>query len=187
MTSNLGVIVASTRPGRAGLPIAQWFADAARAHAGFEVTLLDLKEVALPLFDEPHHPRLGTYEHEHTRRWSAQVAAQDAFVIVTPEYNHGTPPSLSNALCYLSREWAHKPAGFVSYGGIAAGARSVSMTKQILAPLKVVGLFESVAIPMFTQQLEDGRFKANPGQGQAATALLDELVRWAGALRTLRT
>lgn len=68
MTSKLGVIVASTQPGRAGLPVAQWFVDAARAHAGFEVTLLDLAEVALPLFDEPHHPRLGTYEYDHTRR-----------------------------------------------------------------------------------------------------------------------
>ena len=187
MTSKLGVIVASTRPGRAGLPIAQWFLDVARAHAGFEVTLLDLAEIALPMFDEPHHPRLGTYVHDHTRRWSAQVAAQDAFVIVTPEYNHGTPPGLLNAITYLAREWAYKPAAFVSYGGIAAGARSVSMTKQILAPLKVVGIVDSVAIPMFTQYLKDGRFEATPGQGQAATALLDELVRWAGALRTLRT
>lgn len=182
----LGVVVVSTRPGRAGLPIATWFFDAAKAHGKFDLTLLDLKEIALPLFDEPEHPRFGRYQHDHTKRWSALVDAQDAFVFVSPEYNHGTPPSLVNALDFLSREWAYKPAAFVSYGGLAAGARAAAMTKQILTPLKVVPLIESVAIPFFMQQLKDGVFEANASQGQAATLMLDELHRWAEALRPMR-
>src|SRR5690349_114928 len=122
---HLQIVVASTREQRKGPQVAAWFEGEARAHGGFEIELVDLAAVALPLFDEPRHPRLRQYEHEHTRRWSASVERADAFVFVTPEYNYGAPPSLLNALDYLIQEWAYKPVGFVSYGGVSAGTRSV--------------------------------------------------------------
>src|SRR5713226_9805342 len=127
----LSVVIASTRPGRAGLPIGEWFFARAQAHGGFDVQLVDLKEVDLPLLDEPKHPRLRDYQHEHTKKWSALVGGSDAFVFVTPEYNFSSPPALLNAIDYLFHEWAYKPAGFVSYGGVSGGIRSVQMTKLV--------------------------------------------------------
>src|SRR5690606_6014283 len=132
MRPRLQIIVSSTRPGRIGLPIAEWFASEATAHDTFEVDFADLAEIGLPLLDEPHHPRLGNYQHDHTKAWSERVAAADAFALVTPEYNHGFPAPLKNALDFLYREWNHKPVGFVSYGGVAAGTRAVALLKPVL-------------------------------------------------------
>src|ERR1700712_1578913 len=120
----LHVILASTRPGRAGEPIADWFVERARDHGAFDVELIDLAEVALPFFDEASHPRLRRYEHQHTKDWSAKVDAGDAFVFVTPEYNYGYPAPLKNAIDFLHFEWQHKPVAFVSYGGVAGGTRA---------------------------------------------------------------
>jgi NAD(P)H-dependent FMN reductase len=182
----LSVIIASTRPGRVGLPVAEWFVERAAAHGGFSVAQVDLKEVALPLMDEPKHPRLAQYEHEHTKRWSAMVRASDAFVLVTPEYNYGVSPALVNAFDAVYNEWGYKAAGFVSYGGVAGGTRAVQMAKQILTTLKVVPLVEAVAIPFVSNHLADGKFKANDIHEKAAQALLDELLRWTNALAPLR-
>ena len=183
----LTVIIGSTRPGRAGLPIAEWFIERAREHGAFEIDVADLAEINLPLLDEPNHPRLSRYQHQHTKRWSAQVAAADAFVFVTPEYNYGYPAAIKNAIDFLHNEWKDKPAGFVSYGGIAAGTRAVQQLKQVLTTLKIVPVFESVSIPFHTQFMDDdGRVQANEIMEQAATAMLDELVRVGTALQTLR-
>ncbi|MET0791115.1 MAG: NAD(P)H-dependent oxidoreductase [Polyangiaceae bacterium] len=182
----LSVIIGSTRPGRVGLPIGQWFFERAKAHGKFQVDLVDLKERNLPLLDEPKHPRLGEYEHEHSKAWSAIVKASDAFVFVTPEYNFSAPPALLNALDFLFHEWAYKAAGFVSYGGQSGGIRAVQMLKQPLIAMKVVGIPESVAIPFFTQYLEDGAFKGSEAFEKAASAMLDELARWTEALAALR-
>jgi NAD(P)H-dependent FMN reductase len=182
----LSVIVGSTRPGRAGLPIGQWFFERAKAHAKFQVDLVDLKELNLPLMDEPKHPRLGEYEHEHTKAWSAIAKASDAFVFVTPEYNFSAPPSLLNALDYLFNEWTYKAAGFVSYGGPSGGIRAVQMLKQPLIAMKVVGIPESVAIQMFAQYLDNGVFKGSEAFDKASNVMLDELARWTEALAVLR-
>src|SRR5581483_968894 len=184
----LQVVLVSTRPGRVGAPIAEWFYDHAVRQKAFDVELIDLAQVNLPLFDEPTHPRLRQYAHEHTRAWSARIARADAFVFVTPEYNHGTPPSLVNAIDFLVHEWAYKPAGFVSYGGAAGGARSVQMTKLMLVALKVVPLPETVLIPFFTTLIDktSGRLTPPEPLTSAAGAMLTELHRWSSALRTLR-
>jgi NAD(P)H-dependent FMN reductase len=135
--------------------------------------------------DEPKHPSLQQYERDHTKRWSASVAAADAIVIVTPEYNYGPPPSLINAFDYVYKEWNYKPAGFVSYGGVSGGLRAVQMEKQTLTTLKVVPIVEAVVIPMVAQSIADGRFRGNELQTQAAKVMLDELLRRAGALKPL--
>ena len=184
--SKLSVIIGSTRPGRAGLPIGQWFFERAKLHGGFEVELVDLKEQNLPLLDEPKHPRFAEYEHEHTRAWSKIVKASDAFVFVAPEYNFSAPPALLNALDFLYHEWAYKPAGFVSYGGMSGGIRSVQMLKQPLISMKVVGIPESVAIPFFAQLMENGSFKGSEALEKSAVTMLDELSRWTEALAVLR-
>jgi NAD(P)H-dependent FMN reductase len=184
--SKLSVIIGSTRPGRVGLPVGQWFFERAKSHGKFEVELVDLKERNLPLLDEPKHPRLREYEQEHTKAWSAIVGASDAFVFVTPEYNYAAAPALLNAIDYLFHEWAYKPAGFVSYGGVSGGMRSVAMLKQPLSTLKVVGIPESVTIPFYSQLMEEGVFRGSESLEKAAVTLLDELLRWSGALATLR-
>jgi NAD(P)H-dependent FMN reductase len=185
---NLTIIVGSTRPGRAGAPIAQWFAARAKDHGGFDVTVVDLAELGLPLLDEPNHPRLGQYTQQHTKDWSAIVDAADAFVIVTPEYNYGYPASVKNAIDYLHREWQHKPVGFVSYGGVAAGTRAVQQLKQVVTTLRMLPVTDSVNIPFYNQFLDsDGVFQPNAVLEQAADAMLDELVRTEAALRPLRS
>lgn len=185
---HLQVFLVSTRPGRRGVAVARWFEREARRHGGFEVELVDLAEVDLPLMNEPEHPRLRTYQHEHTRAWSARVARADAFVFVTPEYNHATPPSLINAIDYLVHEWAYKPVGFVSYGGISGGLRGVQMAKPMLSGLKMVPIPEAVALPMFSRLLDPatGAFNGDESHARAAAAMLDELVRWTAALAALR-
>lgn len=184
----LQVITASTRPTRQGPSVAAWFHEQARRHGGFEVEPVDLAEVALPLLDEPRHPRFGEYEHEHTRAWSAIVDRADAFVVVTPEYDHGPPASLLNAFQYLVREWAYKPLGFVSYGGVAAGARAANTLKMTATTLKMVPMSEAVTIPFFTHHIDEetGRFTPPAVQEEAAVIMLDEMLRWTEALQPLR-
>jgi NAD(P)H-dependent FMN reductase len=183
----LSIIIGSTRPGRAGLPIADWFADRARRHGGFAIDVVDLAELNLPMLDEPNHPRLREYTHQHTKDWSARVAGSDAFVIVTPEYNHGYSAAVKNAIDYLHHEWHYKPVGFVSYGGVAAGTRAMQQLKQVVTALRMLPLTDAVNIPFHTQFLDDdGRVQANEVMEQAADVMLDELVRVAGTLRPLR-
>ncbi len=183
----LQIIIGSTRPGRVGPSVADWIADRARAHGGFEVEVVDLAEVDLPIFNEPRHPRLGQYEHQHTRDWSATVSRADAFIFVVPEYNYGFNAATKNAIDYLHTEWQHKAVGFASYGGVAAGTRAVQMLKQVLTTLRMVPVFDSVNIP-FVQQFigPDGHLQPNETMEAAATTMLDELLRWTTALRPLR-
>ena len=183
----LSIIIGSTRPGRAGLPIADWFAGRARSHGGFEIDVVDLAELNLPMLDEPNHPRLRQYTHQHTKEWSARVAGSDAFVIVTPEYNHGYSAAVKNAIDYLHHEWHYKPVGFVSYGGVASGTRAMQQLKQVVTALRMLPLTDAVNIPFHTQFLDDdGRVQANEVMEQAADVMLDELVRVAETLRPLR-
>lgn len=176
----LQVIICSTRPGRVGPAIAEWFVDTAASLTDFKVELVDLKRFELPIFDEPNHPRLGEYVHEHTRRWSESVSRAKAFVFVTPEYNHAPPPSLVNALDYLSNEWKYKPAGFVSYGGISGGIRAVQVARQMVTALRMVPCLDALPIPNVQKQMrQDGSFAADELQTQAVFPLLQELRRLA--------
>jgi NAD(P)H-dependent FMN reductase len=183
----LNVIIASTRPNRIGPFVADWFHRFAVEHGAFESELVDLATFNLPVFDEPAHPALGNYAHEHTKRWSESVRAADAFVFVMPEYNYGPPPSLVNALTFVYREWNFAPAGFVSYGGVSGGTRAVQAVKSTVSTLKMVPIPEGVAIPMVPAQIVDSAFKANDLNVTAARTMLDQLKIWAGALQQLRT
>ena len=183
----LQVIIGSTRPGRVGEPVARWIDAFASEHGGFEVELIDLAQIDLPIFDEPKHPRLREYAHAHTRRWSQIVDRADAYVWVIPEYNHAVNAAAKNAIDYLNAEWAQKPVGIVSYGGVAAGTRSAQMLKQIVGALRMTTLTEAVHVPFVTQFIdEQGTFVPNEELKTGAQGMLDELVRVAVALRRLR-
>lgn len=185
---NLQVIICSTRPGRVGPAVGAWMLEQARAHGQFAVELVDLADVGLPIFDEPKHPRTGKYEHEHTKRWSETVQRADAFVFVTPEYNFSTPTALLNALTYLYHEWTYKPVCFASYGGVSGGMRGVQMTKQVVTTLKMVPIQDAVTIPLIAQHIDKvtGAFTPDEKHPKAAHAMLDELLKWATALKTMR-
>ena len=182
------VIVASTRPGRLGPAVADWFIDATAARAkelGVTVDVADLAEIGLPLLDEPEHPAAGNYTHEHTRAWSRRVAAADAFLVVTPEYNFGMPATLKNALDYLYAEWAWKPVGFVSYGNTSAGTRAVQMAKQVVTTLRMVPIGATVALRL-SEHVENAEVRDDPARAALAVDVLGELSRVAIALRQLR-
>jgi NAD(P)H-dependent FMN reductase len=184
---NLTIIIGSTRPGRAGLPIATWFAERARAHGGFDVSLVDLAVIDLPMYDEPDHPRLRRYRNRHTKDWSAIIDAADAFAFVTPEYNHGYPASIKNAIDYLHEEWSCKPVGFVSYGGVSAGTRAVQQLMQVICAVGMRPVEAAVHIPFHTQFFdEERRLQANEIMEVAAVAMLDDLVRTEAVVRPLR-
>ena len=184
---HLQIIIGSTRPGRVGEPVARWFEGFANSHGGFDVEVVDLAEIDLPMFDEPRHPRTREYEHEHTRRWSWIIDRGDAYVWILPEYNYGVNAATKNAIDYLSQEWANKPVGIVSYGGVAAGARSAQMFKQIVGALRMTTLTEAVTIPFVTQFIdEQGLFTANEQLELGATMMLDELAVLAASLQRVR-
>ena len=180
------VIVASTRPGRVGRPVGDWFLRIARQHGGFEVSEADLATLALPMLDEPNHPRFQNYTHEHTRQWSAMVAAADAIVWITPEYNHSFPASLKNAIDYLNVEWRHKALGLVSYGGIAAGTRAAQALKPVAAGLGLVVTNSAVQIAFVGKMIKDGVFVEDEGVDAAANAMLDEMLHLETGLSVIR-
>ncbi|QJY48030.1 NADPH-dependent FMN reductase [Pseudonocardia broussonetiae] len=182
------VLIGSTRPGRVGPSVADWFAARVVADGRFTVHLVDLAQRALPMLDEPVPAVLGRYTKEHTRAWSAVVDAADAIVIVTPEYNHGYPAGLKNALDYLFHEWRHKPVGFVSYGGVAAGTRAVQQLQQVVAALQMVPAPTAVRIPFVAERFDErGLFVASDSMERAADAMCSELGTFHEALSPLRT
>ncbi len=182
----LHIIAASVRAERKGITVANWFADVAGKDDRFAAKLIDLADYHLPMDDEPNHPRMQKYEQEHTRRWSETIAEADAFVLVTPEYNYSFPASLKNALDHLSLEWDSKPVGFVSYGGVSGGMRSVQQLKSVTGALNMVALNEAVVAPFFANQIENDVFTPTDIQKDAATTMLDALADWGKQLKQKR-
>ena len=184
---NLKIITSTTREGRKGPAVANWITQVSKDSGKFNVELLDLAVINLPLMDEPNHPRLQQYQHDHTKSWSAKIKEGDLFIIVLAEYNFGFPAPIKNALDYLLHEWKNKPVGIVSYGGISAGLRSTQMLKQVLTALSMMPLSTQVALPLFTKHIgEDGIFNPDEMVSKSADVLLEELGRWSTALKQLR-
>lgn len=186
MSLNLKIIIGSTRPGRVCPTIAAWVADSATAHGQFNVDLVDLAEVNLPLFDEPNHPRMQNYQFEHTKTWASIVGEADAFIFVTPEYNSFPPAVLVNALQAVSVEWGYKCAGVVSYGGISGGLRSAQELRQLISNMNMHALPQTVPLPMVFPHIVDGALQPTPPMVEGMTLQLNELAKWATALKTVR-
>ncbi|QEW20667.1 FMN-dependent NADPH-azoreductase [Marinibacterium anthonyi] len=187
MSLKLKIIIGSTRPGRAGPVIGKWVADAAKAHGGLDAELVDLADFNLPLLDEPNHPAMQDYQHEHTKKWAAKIAEGDAYIFVTPEYDYFPPASLVNALQALSVEWRYKPAGTVSYAFVSGGLRAAQDLRQLMGNLQMMALPQTVPLPFFPSLIEDGAVKANEPMEQGMNGLLDELKKWGEALRPLHS
>jgi NAD(P)H-dependent FMN reductase len=185
--NNIKIITSTTREGRKGIAVANWITDVARQNDQYNIELLDLAEINLPFMDEPHHPRLQQYQHEHTKKWSETISSADAFIIVLGEYNFGFPAPIKNALDYLFNEWKYKPVAFVSYGGVSGGLRSTQMLKQVVTALNMMPVVDQVNIPFFAKHINDnGKFQADEVLTKSADAMLKELERWSEALKAVR-
>lgn len=181
----IAIIIGSTRPGRVGESVARWVADLAQKRSDAEFETVDLEDFNLPLLDEPRPPSMGDYAHEHTRAWAAKVASFDAYVFITPEYNHGIPGALKNALDFVYAEWNNKAAGFVGYGS-AGGVRAVEQMRLVMAELQVATVRSQAMLSLFTDFENMTVFKPHPRHEKSINTMLDQLVAWGGALKTLR-
>jgi NAD(P)H-dependent FMN reductase len=182
----VAIVTGSTRPGRNNEAVANWVHSLARERKDAEFELVDIANYKLPLLDEAMPPVFGQYAHEHTKAWSERIASFDAYVFVTPEYNHSTSAALKNAIDYLYREWNNKVAAFVSYGGYAGGARAIEHLRLIMAEVMVATVRASVLLSLFTDFENFKTFKPNPQHEKELHAMLDQLVEWGGALMGLR-
>jgi NAD(P)H-dependent FMN reductase len=181
----IAIILGSTRPGRNGEAVAKWVHEVAKKRSDAEFELVDVKDFDLPLLDEPLSPMMGQYSKPHTRVWAAKIASFDAYVFVTAEYNHGIPGALKNAIDFLFAEWNNKAAGFVSYGGVS-GARAVEQLRLVLAEVRMATVRNQVLLSMFTDFENFSVFKPDPRKETSINEMLDELIAWGGALKTLR-
>jgi NAD(P)H-dependent FMN reductase len=182
------VVITSVRDGRVGKAVGDWFTGVAEGHGGFDVTVADLKAIDLPLMTEPNHPRLKKYTQERTWAWSRMVDAADAFVFVMPEYNFVAPATLVNAIDYLVHEWAYKPAGIVSYGGVSGGLRAAQSIKPLITSMNMMPVKEQVMVQLVAQHIdaETGAFMPIEAHGTSGAVMLDALARWERAMRPLR-
>ena len=181
----VGIIIGSTRPGRKAEAVAHWIHDIAakRNDASFEV--VDIATFDLPFLDEAIPPIMNQYQQPHTKAWAAKIATFDAFVFVTPEYNHSTSGALKNAIDFLFREWNDKAAGFVGYGG-AGGTRAVEHLRLVMGEIKIADVRAQVALSLYTDFENFSTFKPRPQQDAAVNAMLDDLIAWGQALQSLR-
>jgi NAD(P)H-dependent FMN reductase len=181
----VGIILGSTRPNRIGEAVAKWVHEIARGRDDAEYELVDVKDFNLPLLDEPIPPSQGKYSQPHTKAWAAKIATFDAFVFVTPEYNHSTSGALKNAIDFLYAEWNNKAAGFVAYGS-AGGTRAVEHLRLIMAELQIADVRAQVMLSLFTDFENYSKFKPAPQHEQTVGTMLDQLLAWGTAMRTVR-
>lgn len=181
----VAIIIGSTRPGRNGEAVAKWAYEIARKRTDAEFELVDLLDFNLPLLDEPVPASMHQYSKDHTKRWAAKVDSFDAFVFVTPEYNHGTSGALKNAIDYLYAEWNNKAAGFISYGS-SGGTRAVEHLRLVMAELQIADVRDQVILSLFTDFENSAIFKPAAHHEKKVHTMLDKVILWAGALKQVR-
>jgi len=181
----VGIVLGSTRPGRLGESVGRWVYEIARKRTDAEFELVDLKDYPLPHLDEPLPSSLGQYSQAHTKAWAKKVGSLDAFVFVTPEYNHSTSGVLKNAIDFVYSEWNNKAAGFVSYGS-AGGVRAVEHLRLVMAEVQVATVRAQASFSIFTDFENFRTFRPDPSKEKSVTTMLDQLVAWGTALRALR-
>jgi NAD(P)H-dependent FMN reductase len=189
----IAIIVGSTRPGRNGAAVSEWAFDIARRRADARFELLDVADFNLPILDEGPPAMMldkrldlaNQYSHGHTREWSSAIASFDGYVFVTPEYNHGVGGALKNAIDFLYHEWTDKAAGFIGYG-YTMGARAIESLRLVMAALQVATVRPQVGLSLSTDFQASTVFRPAELQQRSLDAMLDHLIAWSGALRTLR-
>ncbi|WP_163506706.1 NADPH-dependent FMN reductase [Fodinicola acaciae] len=184
--TRIAIVLGSTRPGRRAEIVARWVAEVAKRHHDAEFELVDIGAYGLPMLDEPAPAMTGDYRNEHTKRWAAAIDGFDGYVFVTPEYNHSFPAALKNAIDFLYAEWNDKAAGFVGYGAYG-GMRAVEQLRLILAEMKVATVRTQVALSKHTDRdLFVDPENWRPSGDRDLTEMLDQLIAWSNALRTLQ-
>lgn len=179
----MAVIVGSTREGRIGPTVARWFVTQAERHPALTVDLIDLAEEDLPAT----FPGSGAPRSSAVQAYTRRVGQADGFVVVTPEYNHGYPAALKQAIDLVHKQWQAKPVGFVSYGGMSGGLRAVEQLRQVFAELHAVTVRDTVSFHgVWGRFHESGEPLEPDGCNGAAKTMLDQLAWWATALRTAR-
>ncbi|MFO0574886.1 MAG: NAD(P)H-dependent oxidoreductase [Polyangia bacterium] len=181
----IAIIIGSTRPGRKAEAVARWVHDIAQKRSDAEFELVDIQDFNLPLLDEPMPPAMGQYSKPHTKAWAEKIGSFDGYVFVTPEYNHSTSGALKNAIDFLYREWNNKAAGFVGYGS-AGGTRAVEQLRLIMGELQVADVRAQVALSLHSDFEHYTVFKPGAHHEKSVNTLLDQVIAWSGALRTLR-
>lgn len=181
----IAIITGSTRPGRLNEAVSKWVLEHATRHGRARYELVDIESFGLPLLDEPIPPSLGQYQKPHTKKWAEKIASFDAFVFVTPEYNHSTSGALKNAIDFIYAEWNNKAAGFVSYGS-ASGTRAVEHLRGVMAEIQVADVRQQVMLSL-TDDFEQYRtFKPRPHHVKMLETLFDQVISWGTALKTVR-
>lgn len=181
----VAVVTGSTRPGRKNEAVAHWVHGLAAPRADAEFELVDIATFGLAQLDEPAVASSGKYIHPHTLAWSEKIASFDGYVFVTPEYNHGVSGALKTAIDFLYREWNNKAAGFVSYGG-SGGLRAVEHLRLIMAELQVADVRAQVSLSLRTDWEKFTTFTPDPRHEKTLQTLLDQVIAWSGALKTVR-
>jgi NAD(P)H-dependent FMN reductase len=183
---NIGIIIGSTRPGRLGIQVANWVYEQASARGDAHFELIDLLDYNLPHLDEALPPSMGQYANEHTKTWAAKIATFDAFIFVTPEYNHSTSGALKNAIDFLYAEWNNKAAGLVSYGASSSGTRAAEHLRLIFGELQIADVRQQVAISLVNDFENYQTFKPTEFHAATLSVLIDQVISWGTALRTVR-
>lgn len=180
----IGVITGSVRQGRMGEKVARWFIDLAAPREALEIVPIDLLNWPLPHYAHPKPPKVveATLPTELEQSWLKLITSLDGVVVVTPEYNHGYPAALKNALDYVYTPWNAKPIAFVSYGGSSGGVRSVEKLRLVSVELQMVPIREEVNIPFIGRAFDDQGRIADTFHTTRANSVLDQLTWWAQIL-----
>lgn len=181
----VGIILGSTRPGRNGEAVAKWILDNATQRGDADYELVDIADYNLPLLDEPVPPSQGRPGKEHTKKWAAKIGSLDAFIFVTPEYNHSTSGALKNAIDFLYAEWNNKAAAFVGYGS-AGGTRAVEHLRGIMGEVQIADVRASVGLSLFTDFENFSVFKPGPQHANAVSTMFDQILSWGEAMKGVR-
>ena len=182
----IAIIIGSTRPNRNGEAVGKWVYELANNRDDAEFELIDLKDFHLPLLDEPLPPSMGQYSNSHSKKWAETISSFDAYVFVTPEYNHSVPAALKNAIDFLYKEWNNKSAGFVGYGG-AGAIRAIEHLRLSMAELQIADVRTQVSLSLITDFENYSIFKPAPYHERNLHKMLDEVVAWGKVLKGVRT
>jgi len=182
----IGIILGSTRPTRVGEQVAKWVTEIAKKRTDAEYELIDVKDYNLPLLDEPVSPGYAKeYTKEHTKKWSEKIKSFDGYVFVTAEYNHSVPGALKNAIDFLYKEWNNKAVGFVAYGSIG-GARVIEHLRGISAELQMADVRNTAMLTLHDDFENYSVFKPREFKVESVNDVLDQVIDWSKAMKTLR-